>query len=62
MDELMIMYIEDPVETWGTRLNESDIGSLPLSMCGFFSGALTMVFDDEDVDVIVNYLLKLFHT
>jgi len=62
VDEFMMMYINDPVEKWGPALNQADIGSLPLSMCGFFSGALTMVFDDKTVDTLVQALLKAFHT
>lgn len=62
VDEFMMMYINEPVEKWGSSLNQADIGSLPLSMCGFFSSALTMVFDDKTVDVLVKALLKAFHT
>jgi len=62
VDEFMMMYINDPVEQWGPRLQNADIGSLPLSMCGFFSSSLTMLFDDATVDKLVDGLLKVFHT
>jgi len=62
VDDFMMMYINDPVEKWGPELTNGDMASLELSMCGFFAGALNMVFDDPIVDKIVNALLKLFHT
>ena len=62
VDDFMMMYMTDSVEEWGQKLTQADIASLPLSMCGFFSGALTMVLDDQYVDKIVEFLLKTFHT
>jgi len=61
VDDLMMMYINLPADHWGPGLNKADIASLPLSMCGFFSGALTMVLPDDITEIVVGGLLEFFH-
>jgi len=61
VDDWMMMYINDPAEKWGPGLSQADIASLPLSMCGFFSGALSMVLDDNITEIVVSGLLNFFH-
>jgi len=61
VDDLMMMYINKPADQWGPGLSNADIASLPLSMCGFFSGALSMVLPDDITEIVVGGLLELFH-
>jgi len=61
VDDLMMMYINEPAKKWGNGLNQADIASLPLSMCGFFSSALSMVLPDDITDIVVSGLLEFFH-
>jgi len=61
VDDLMMMYINKPADHWGPGLNQADIASLPLSMCGFFSGALSMVLPDDITKIVVGGLLEFFH-
>jgi hypothetical protein len=58
--EFIDMYIEVPVEEWGTILDASDFPSLRLGMCGYFGTVLTLLYDAETVDSIVEYLLDQF--
>jgi len=57
----MMMYINEPAHKWGNGLNQADIGSLPLSMCGFFSGALTLVLPEDITEIVIKGLLEFFH-
>ena len=59
-DFFMNMYIETPVEDWGHMLNETDFPDLRITMCGFFSLALTMSFDEPIVDAFVEILATAF--
>ena len=56
----MNMYIDTPVEDWGHIMNETDFPDLRITMCGFFSLALTMSFEENVVDTVVHILLQLF--
>merc|ERR1719495_80307 len=56
-----MMYIDEPVPKWGSGLSNADIASLPLSMCGFFSGALSLVLPEDIVEIFVTSLLEVFH-
>jgi len=61
VDDWMNMYITDPVEEWGPKLNSSDIASIGLSYCGFLTATFTVVFDnDQLVKDISLALLSLF--
>ena len=61
VDDWMMMYIDEPTSKWGSGLSNADIASLPLSMCGFFSGALSLVLPEDIVEILVTSLLELFH-
>jgi len=61
VDDWMNMYIDQPAVAWGPGLSDADIASLPLSMCGFFSGALSMVLPDDITQIVVSGLLEFFH-
>merc|ERR1712241_110886 len=54
------MYIQVPVAEWGNQLNAADFPSLRLIMCGYFGTALTLLYPDDVVDNLVDYLLGLF--
>ena len=55
------MYIEVPVEEWGTLLDETDFPDLRLIMCGYFSTVLTLLYPEDTVDGLVDYLLEAFN-
>ena len=55
------MYIEVPVEEWGTILRETDFPDLRVSMCGFFVTALTLLYPEDTVDELAAYLLELLN-
>lgn len=55
------MYIEVPVEEWGTILEETDFPDLRVSMCGFFVTALTLLYPEDTVDELAAYLLELLN-
>ncbi len=59
-DFFVDMYINVPVEEWGGLLEAQDIPSLRLGMCGYFGTALTLLYDPEVVDALVEYLLGQF--
>jgi len=59
-DFFMNMYIETPVEDWGHILNETDFPDLRITMCGYFSLALTMSFEETFVDAVVKILAEAF--
>ena len=59
-DFFMNMYIETPVEDWGHILNETDFPDLRITMCGYFSLALTMSFEETFVDAVVKVLADAF--
>merc|ERR1711935_233161 len=54
------MYINVPVEEWGTLLRASDIPNLRLTMCGYFGTALTLMYPVEVVDSLVDFFLSQF--
>merc|ERR1711997_1316646 len=54
------MYINDPVEEWGTKLVAADIPNLRLTMCGYFGTALTLLYEEDLVDSVVKFLLDQF--
>lgn len=54
------MYINVPVEEWGDLLESADVPNLRLTMCGYFSTVLTLLYPPEMVDEIVDYLLGQF--
>ena len=56
----MNMYIETPVEEWGHILNATDFPDLRITMCGYFSLALTMSFDEPFVDALTKILAEAF--
>ena len=58
--DIMHMFINEPVDKWASYLNETDIPPLRLSMCGFISTALSMVFDDATVDATIDILINKF--
>ena len=59
-DFFMNMYIETPVEEWGHILNATDFPDLRITMCGYFSLALSMSFEETFVDNIVEILANAF--
>ena len=56
----MNMYIETPVQDWGHILNETDFPDLRITMCGYFSLALTMTFNETFVDTLTEILANAF--
>ena len=54
------MYINDPVEEWGTKLVAADIPNLRLTMCGYFGTALSLLYEEDLVDSVVKFLLDQF--
>ena len=54
------MYINVPVDEWGTLLRASDIPNLRLTMCGYFGTALTLMYPVEVVDSLVDFILSQF--
>ena len=59
-DFFMNMYIETPVEEWGHILNATDFPDLRITMCGYFSLALSMSFEESFVDNLVVILANAF--
>ena len=59
-DLFMNMYIETPVQDWGHILNETDFPDLRITMCGYFSLALTMTFNESVVDTLTDILANAF--
>jgi len=59
-NEFVDMYIEVPVEEWEKLLEAADIPSLRLTMCGYFGTVLTLLYDQEVVDELVDYLIGAF--
>ena len=59
-DFFMNMYIETPVEDWGHILNETDFPDLRITMCGYFSLALTMSFEETFVDAVIGFFVDAF--
>ena len=59
-DEFVDMYINVPVEEWGTQLDAADFPSLRLIMCGYFGSVLTLLYPADIVDSVVDYLLDQF--
>ena len=55
------MYIEVPVEEWGTILRETDFPNLRIGMCGYFVTVLTLLYPEETVDELAAYLLDLLN-
>ena len=55
------MYIEVPVEEWGTILDETDFPNLRIGMCGFFVTTLSLLYPEEVVDELAAYLLELLN-
>ena len=58
--EFLEMYIEIPVEQWENQLRAADQPPLRLVMCGYFSTLLSILYDPEIVDELVEYLLGAF--
>ena len=54
------MYINVPVEEWGSLLKAADFPNLRLTMCGYFGTALTLLLPDEVVDSLADFLLSQF--
>ena len=54
------MYINDPVEEWGTKLEAADIPNLRLTMCGYFGTALSLLYEEDLVNDVVKFLLDQF--
>ena len=59
-NEFVDMYIEVPVAEWGKLLESADIPNLRLTMCGYISTVLTVLYEQEVVDELVDYLIGLF--
>ena len=59
-DLFMNMYIETPVQDWGHILNDTDFPDLRITMCGYFSLALTMTFEETFVDTLTEILANAF--
>lgn len=59
-DLFMNMYIETPVQDWGHILNDTDFPDLRITMCGYFSLALTMTFEETFVDNLTEILANAF--
>ena len=55
------MYIEVPVEEWGTILRETDFPDLRLTMCTYFVTAMTLLYPEDTVDELAAYLLELLN-
>ena len=55
------MYIEVPVEEWGTILKETDFPDLRLTMCTYFVTAMTILYPEDTVDELASYLLELLN-
>ena len=54
------MYINSPVEDWGTELLAADFPNLRLTMCGYFGTALSLLYPEDVVDSVVDFLLGQF--
>lgn len=54
------MYINSPVEDWGTELLAADFPNLRLTMCGYFGTALSLLYPADVVDSVVDFLLGQF--
>ena len=55
------MYIEVPVEEWGTILRATDFPDLRLTMCTYFVTAMTLLYPEDTVDELAAYLLELLN-
>ncbi|TRY80394.1 hypothetical protein TCAL_04714 [Tigriopus californicus] len=53
-------FINDPLLTWGETINSTNIPRLRLTLCGYLGTIMTLVFEDEVVDQIAEYLIDSF--
>lgn len=58
--EFVDLYIEAPVEEWKNFLKAADIPEIKLGMCGYFATVLTVLYEEEVVDQVVDYLIDAF--
>ncbi len=58
--DFLDMYIEVPVEEWRQLLEDAEIPNLRLTMCGYFSTVLTLLYPPDVVDGVVDFLLGQF--
>ena len=59
--EFVDLYIEAPVEEWKTFLDSADIPEIRLGMCGYFATVLTVLYEEDVIDQVVDYLIDAFH-
>ena len=59
--EFVDLYIESPVEEWKTFLDSADIPEIRLGMCGYFATVLTVLYEEDVIDQVVDYLIDAFH-
>jgi hypothetical protein len=54
------MYLNEPVENWGSILSSFDIPSLRSGMCAMMTTAMTLFFPDDVIDEIVDLIISTF--
>ena len=55
----MEMFISGPVEEWGFILKDQDFPTSVTTYCSFVMTTMTLAFDDDVVDDLVNTLLAV---
>lgn len=53
-------FINDPLLTWGDTINSTNIPRLRLTLCGYLGTVMTLVFEDDVVDQIAEFLIDSF--
>ena len=59
-NEFVDLYIEAPVEEWKSFLDSADIPEIKLGMCGYFATVLTVLYEEDVVNQLVDYLIDAF--
>ena len=55
----MEMFISGPVEEWGFILKDQDFPTSVTTYCSFVMTTMTLAFDDDMVDDLVNTILAV---
>jgi hypothetical protein len=59
-ESVLNMYLNEPVENWGSILSSFDLPSLRSGMCAMMTTAMTLFFPDDIIDEIIDLIISTF--
>lgn len=54
------VYINEPVDTWHDLMGATDVPEIRIGMCGLVGTALTLTMEEENMDILVDWMMEHF--